>query len=285
MTRAWLMIFSLLISWPSVAQKPVRQELDFVRHLMSRNEFRESLSLLEGLKPEEPMLIDSVNYFKGWILYQQKQLKPSADFLLAVSPESPLFNKSRFFASYNLGHSGFYLQADSVLQELVFETGSVEGALLNFEKGGVALLMRDYEAFDQYAASFSGSYNAFALQEKSLVELSGQLRDFPRRSPALAGALSAVIPGLGKVYSGKKAEGIASFLYVGAMALTTFDFYRRLGPKNVFFILSAATTGVFYVGNVWGSAIAAGRQRNEFNYEMDQRILFDMHIPLRNIFR
>lgn len=283
--RAWLMTFFLLISWSLLAQQPVRQELDFVRHLMSRNEFRESLFLLEKLHPEEPALIDSVNYFRGWILYQQKQLEPSAGFLLAVSEASPLFEKSRFFASYNLAHTGHYQQADSIFQGLVFETGSPEGALLNFEQGGLALLMRDYKAFDQIAASFSGAFNAFTLEEKSLMELGRQLRDYPRRSPFFAGLLSAAVPGLGKVYAGKKAEGIASFLYVGAMGLVTYDFYRRLGPKSGFFILSAATTGIFYVGNVWGSAVAVGRQRNEFNHEMDQRILFDMHIPLRNIFR
>ena len=284
MKRIW-MIFAILIPTASIAQEAARQELGFIRHLMSRDELKESLFLLEGLNPQEPSLTDSINFYKGWILYQQKQLEPSAGFLLRVSRESPLFEQSRFFASYNLAHSGNVNAADSILQFLIFESGSLEEALLNFERGGLALLRRDYERFDVFAAGFSEAYNPFALQEKSLVELAGELKKQPNRSPMMAGILSAAIPGLGKIYAGKTAEGIASFLYVGAMGLTTFDFYRRLGPQNGFFLLSAAVTGVFYAGNIWGSAVSVKRQQNELDHEMDQRILFDMHIPLRNIFR
>jgi len=50
------------------------------------------------------------------------------------------------------------------------------------------------------------------------------------------------------------------------------------------FILSASAAGAFYVGNIVGSATAARRVNQEFNHEMDQRVLFDMHIPLRNAF-
>lgn len=274
-----------LLALSLAAQHGVGQELDFARYLMSRNELRESLFVLEKIEAESPSLRDSVRFYKGWILYQQKQLEPSADFLLQVSPGSPLFERSRFFASYSLAHLGQASKADSILKQLSFRQGSFEEALLNFERGGMALLQRDFEAFETFAGGFKGAFNPFALQERSLVVLAGRLQDEPRRSALIAGVLSAAVPGLGKIYAGKTAEGIASFLYVGAMGLTTYDFYDRLGPKNGFFILSAAVTGVFYAGNIWGSALAVKRQHNEFKNEMDQRILFDMHIPLRNIFR
>lgn len=100
----------------------------------------------------------------------------------------------------------------------------------------------------------------------------------------MAGLLSSVIPGLGRVYAGKTAEGIVSFLYMTAFGLTTWDFYRGAGVKSPFFILSATVSAVFYAGNIIGSAAAARRTNNEFRHEMDQRILFDLHIPLRNAF-
>ena len=283
-----LVLFLLLLfqfPFSGFGQENVRRELDFVQHLISRNELRESLFLLHRIHPDDQNLTDSVNFLRGWVLYQQKQLDTSAFFLLKVFAESPLFQKSRFFAAYNLAHVGSLQQASSVMQNLSFEEESGISALKNFQMAGIALLQRDFESFSLNAINFKGQFNAFAQQEINLKGYANQLIDQPRRSPAVAGVLSAFIPGLGKVYAGKTAEGIAGFLYVGALGLTTYDFYRRLGPKNAFFILSSAVTGVFYIGNIWGSAVAARRQQIEFNHEMDQRILFDLHIPLRNFFQ
>ena len=50
------------------------------------------------------------------------------------------------------------------------------------------------------------------------------------------------------------------------------------------FILSSALATIFYAGNIWGSAVSVKRIQAEKKYEMDQRILFDMHIPLRNAY-
>lgn len=285
MNRLSALIFLFLFSVMGFAQEPERRELDFVQYLISRNELQESLFLLEKMETNRQALTDSVNYFKGWILYQQKQLEPSANLFLKVSPESSFYKKSQFFASYNFAHSGKPEIAAQILQDLFLEKDSVLTALKNFQLGGVALLQRDFEGFSARAVNFRGQYNAFAQQEVNLVNYAGQLSGMPRRSPVVAGLLSAAVPGLGKIYAGKTAEGVAGFLYLGAMGLTTYDFYRRLGPKNAFFILSSAVTGIFYFGNIWGSAVAVRRQQNEFNYEMDQRILFDLHIPLRNFFQ
>lgn len=123
-----------------------------------------------------------------------------------------------------------------------------------------------------------------AEEEARLLAYRESLLQAPVRSPFMAGLLSAAVPGLGKVYAGKTAEGIAGFIYVAAMGATAWDFYRGAGPRSALFILSASITGVFYLGNIFGSATAVRRQQNELNHEMDQRILFDMHIPLRNTF-
>lgn len=104
------------------------------------------------------------------------------------------------------------------------------------------------------------------------------------RSPVIAGMFSAVIPGLGKFYAGKKGEGVAGLLYTAAFAATAYDFYKGSGPKSAMFIVTGTVAAIFYIGNIWGSVVAVHRNNREFNYEIDQRILFDMHIPLRNAF-
>jgi len=258
--------------------------LDFIRYLLSRGDNNEALFLLEELPGSTPERNDSVAFLKGWALYGQKILGPSAAALLDVSEKSPLYIRSRFFAAYNLAHTGDIRRARGIVAAMNGLPEGMEPAMKNFQLGGMALLARDYDAFTTHAASFSGRYHAFATQEARLQVHHQSLLALPARSPLVAGVLSAAVPGLGKIYAGKTGEGIAAFIYTMAFGFTAYDFYRGAGPQSALFIVSAGIASVFYAGNIWGSAVAVNRKKYERNHELDQRILFDLHIPLRNAF-
>jgi len=172
----------------------------------------------------------------------------------------------------------------AILGSQPFESGSQPDRLRGFQLAGMALLDRDFDLFARQAQALEGTGHLMQEQALRLKEYHGRLLSERGRSPLLAGLLSAAVPGLGKVYAGKPAEGVAGFLYLAVMGATTWDFYRGAGPRSALFILSASVTGIFYLGNIAGSATAVRRQNKEFNHEMDQRILFDLHIPLRNAF-
>jgi hypothetical protein len=258
------------------------REMEFVRYLVARGDLDEAVFMLNRM--QGTTRDDSIHYFMGWILYQQKELLPSATHLLKVSDASPLYLKSRFFGAYNLAHMGMLPEAVSVLEAIDPEPGSLLAGMKGFQLAGMALLQNDFGRFSLHSETFDEAPHLFAGEAVRMMEHRDALRQFPARSPLIAGALSAAVPGLGKIYAGKTAEGIVGFLYVAAMGATAWDFYRGAGPQSALFILSASVTGIFYLGNIWGSAVAVKRQQNEFRHEMDQRILFDMHIPLRNAF-
>ncbi len=261
----------------------IREELDFILYLVSRDDYAESLFLLERLEPVGRWA-DSLNYLKGWVLYRQKELDASAASLLLVSDASPVFYKSRFFSAYNLAHTGHLSQSVSVLEGLPVEQESMHAAMQRFQLSGVSLLRRDFTGFREHAAGFTGGFHVMASQESRMLQHFDLLENTRYRSPFLAGMMSAAVPGLGRVYAGKPAEGIVSFLYLAAFGFTSYDFYRGGGLGSPLFIISATVTSVFYAGNIVGSVVAARRVNNEFRHEMDQRILFDLHIPLRNAF-
>lgn len=264
------------------------EELSFVRYLMARADLDEAIYLLERLADQSdslsPGLADSVSYLRGWALYQQKELIPSASHLLAVSGDSPFYLKTRFFGAYNLAHEGRHREASAVLELSDFKAYTMADGMRNFQLAGLDLLMGDLASFSTRAGRFEEASHLYIEEAGRMIDYRDALAGAPARSPFVAGFLSAVVPGLGKVYAGKTAEGIAGFLYVAAMGATTYDFYRGSGTQSALFILSATVTGIFYLGNIRGSATAVRRQQNEFRHEMDQRILFDMHIPLRNAF-
>jgi TM2 domain-containing membrane protein YozV len=259
-------------------------ELAFIKYLISRGDFGEALFLLNDFHVSTSAQADSVCYLKGWTLYQQRSLLSSAGYFLKVSEESHLYPKSRFFGAYNLAHSGKYMQAKQTVGQFNSNYQGMYEAMAGFQLSGIALLERDLSAFSELSGNYSGRYNAFAAQEQYMMQHFNVLVHRPTRSPVIAGMLSAFVPGLGKIYAGKKGEGIAGFLYTLALGATAYDFYRGSGAKSALFIVSGSIASIFYIGNIWGSVTAVHRNNREFNYEMDQRILFDMHIPLRNAF-
>jgi len=75
------------------------------------------------------------------------------------------------------------------------------------------------------------------------------------RSPLLAAVLSSAIPGAGKVYAGRPADGLYSLLVTGSSAWVAVSYgqderWTRAG-------LFGAMSLFFYLGNIYGSAVEA----------------------------
>lgn len=271
-------------SGPGPGGESWRREADFILHLMGRGELEESIFLLERMLPAADGRADSLHYLLGWAHYRQMQLDRSALHLLKVSPHSPVYYKSHFFGAYNQAHRGRLEESRQSLGRMEVPRHGLEHSMRNFQLGALALLSRDWDQFLEHEEHFSGRWHAMASEEERMRQHRDALLASPPRSPFVGGLLSAAVPGLGRVYAGKTGEGIISFLYVAALGFTTYDFYRGGGSRSPFFIASASVTGIFYLGNIAGSSTAVRRANNTFRDEMDQRILFDMHIPLRNAY-
>lgn len=260
------------------------QEIRFVNHLLSRGSNNEASFVLETIKPENRFQEDSLNYLTGWVFYSQKDLDASVFYLSKVRSDSPFYEKSTFFAAYNLAYLNQTDSSRTLLNRFSKTESNTIRAMENFQRAGISLLDRKLDDYRNYSSSFKGAFGVMAREEAKFNEYYDRIKSQPKRSPVIAGLMSAAVPGLGKLYAGKPAEAISGFLYVGAMMATTYDFYNRQGLKSPLFIISAGLTSIFYIGNIWGSALAVNRTKQEFNYEIDQRILLDMHIPLRNLF-
>ena len=95
------------------------------------------------------------------------------------------------------------------------------------------------------------------------LELLRRYDRLPRRSPWVAAALSAVVPGLGRVYIGRWPDGVISFVLVGLTAgLSAQGFYED-GRDSVRGWILASFGALLYAGNVYGSAVGALVQRRE----------------------
>lgn len=100
-------------------------------------------------------------------------------------------------------------------------------------------------------------------QKLRAVAVEGQKITY--KSPALAGIMSAVVPGSGKMYAGRWNDGIYSLVLVGLLAYQSYDSFRDHGIESTKAWIYTSVGSVFYLGNIYGSVIAVklGNQQKE----------------------
>lgn len=264
----------------NVQAQSVQREYDFVLYLVGSGMKEEAVTAIS----RTTLTGDSIDFLKGYTYYSARLLDSSAACFDRVGEGSPLFAEAMFFASLTNAHQGRY----SLSEQYLSRVPETDGRMLNlkrFEMAGVGLLKRDYTAFDSCFALLDTADFRLATEAADLMRVRGELVARNRRSPWVAGTLSALVPGLGKVYAGNLGEGVAAFLMTGSMAAVTAENWVKEGPLNWKTIAAGLLTTVFYVGNIYGSVATVKVNLSDFNNRNDVQILYDIHIPLRAGFR
>ncbi|MBN8854934.1 MAG: hypothetical protein BGO55_19475 [Sphingobacteriales bacterium 50-39] len=280
-----LLLLFLSFSCVRAQQFEFSKELRFAQYLQDKEAVPEAIRVLELVDTTALSRAqkDSLFYMLGWAAYSTRQLDRSIGSFLKVSVDFSKYDKSRFFAAYCQAFQGRVDSASDGLRQLVLPDSTLR-ELRSLQLAGIALLKRDYSAFLPQQQQFTYSSYIFEKEERRMQLYYDKLKAFKHKSPALAGIYSALVPGLGKWYAGKKKQGIAAFLPVISLAALTYEAYRKDGVKSARFIGFGTLFTIFYIGDIWGSTLSVKIRRNEFYKEYDTKILFDMHIPLRNFF-
>lgn len=107
---------------------------------------------------------------------------------------------------------------------------------------------------------------------KTLKGLAIEGQTLPRKSKFLAGLLSSIIPGLGKVYTGYWKEGLISFVVIGSTGWRAYESFRKDRFDSLSFWLYGFISTSFYLGNIYGSAVSAQLYNEKKEDEMNQKI-------------
>jgi tetratricopeptide (TPR) repeat protein len=92
---------------------------------------------------------------------------------------------------------------------------------------------------------------------QSVYMLAKQGRDLPYKSAALSGICSAVIPGSGKIYLGRKMDGLYSFVFISLLGYQTYRTFEEQNINSIKGWLYGSVTGILYFGNIYGSIVGA----------------------------
>ncbi|WP_428657057.1 hypothetical protein [Runella sp.] len=268
-------LVSLLAWTPLKAQQKSSSDSLFVEYLLERKYYND---VLQWTKEKQ-----SLPYFRAIAFYNQQQIDSAIYYFEKVPIQHPNYITSRFLEEFGHTFSKRYEKADTILTDLKV-VDSLHIALKNLQLAGVSLLRRDTVRFSTYQAQFTGKYFAFSQEEEVMKQSFESLKKHRRKSPVVAGLMSAIIPGTGKMYAGKLGQGVITLIQNAALGFQAYEAYRKDGWKSPRFLLYSGLFTFFYVGNIWGSVLTVHIRQQEFNDKLDAQILFNMQIPLRTVF-
>ena len=102
-----------------------------------------------------------------------------------------------------------------------------------------------------------------------LNKIINELDSNKKKNPHLAGTLSALIPGTGKIYSNNIGDGVYSFLSIIGTGYIAYSEIQNRTTDSVKFLAFGILSGTFYLGNIYGSYLAS----HLYNEKMQDELL------------
>jgi TM2 domain-containing membrane protein YozV len=281
-----ILLFNILFFQAYCQQRTFTQNEEFAKYLIDNKEYTDALYTLEKSTNKSLNLnqVDTLNFYKGLIFYKQKNFDTSFYYLSKIVYKSNWYYESAYYNVLNKTFVGDYNFALKLLDQINYDTLLPHYPLKNFEQASLALIKRDYKSFDQLSPKFDSVYFPISIEQKDLIKRRKELSEKKKKYPVIAGALSTIIPGTGKIYAGMTGQGIAAFVMVGMLGGITAETYIRSGPKNPQFIIMGSLFTVFYIGNIYGSVFSVKISNEKYNDEVNKILLFNMRIPVTRIF-
>ncbi len=260
------------------------ENLNFLDYLIINRNYSDAIFLLDQINPKNESQRDSVNFLFGKTYYLNQELDKASNYFDKLRDTNlPLRTETSFFNAFCAANILDYSKSQALLASI--ETNdSLKLGLKNLEIAAINLLSRDLKSFDNNASQFQYKYFQYSQQEKSFIDIRNDLASRNKKSPLLAGIMSSIVPGSGKIYAGKVGVGIGTMLTTTVLGLQTWEGYRKDGAESARFIIFGSLLSMFYISNIWGSVFTVKFANKEFDEAVNYKILVDMHIPLRTIF-
>lgn len=191
---------------------------------------------------------------------------------LALHSFKKLFKRSSFSDDAKLEYlrTFFYKNDYQIFREIVNEN---EFTVKGYSKEVNQLSVYSHLLDDSTLPDEIDFLNSFeSSDQKKVKRFYNWKEDPPYKSPTKGAILSAIIPGLGKVYANEIGDGITGFLLTGLFTYLAIDKFQKDQTASAW--LFTATAAFFYGGNIYGSATAVQ------NYNASIRFNFDNEVNL-----
>lgn len=234
--------------------------LSFADHLYEQGDYYRAITEYERLiffYPKHP-LAKTAKFQIGMCYYKGDKLTQAVQKFRALSNEyakEELGRKARFMLAETYYQKKDYNQAIDVLESfLTSYPGDPQAEAARIKVGWSYLRQGNWR---QAAEEFHKLPPDSPLRKQAgdLAEETKKYPELPRKSPTLAGGLSALLPGAGQLYVGRPADATVSFLLNGLFIWATVEAFNN-DNKVTGGILLFFESG-WYLGNVYNAVNSA----------------------------
>jgi len=129
-------------------------------------------------------------------------------------------------------------------------------------------------------------FDSFEIKDKndsftaSLVNFTKEGQILPTKSRFLAGLMSSVISGSGKIYCHRTTDGLISLLTIGLASWQAYDGFHKNGIGSVKGWIYGTISAFFYLGNIYGSVVSV----NIYNQQLENKFFKKIEIAINAYF-
>ncbi len=136
----------------------------------------------------------------------------------------------------------FYPSCSNYGAQAIYQNGIISGLVMTSDR----IIRCNPQAFDAHKR-MNGNFH---IDERLMDPIHLSHDTMPKRSPLLAAGLSMAVPGLGRVYGGRTADGFYGFL-MSAISISTG--VKSLKRESIFAPLYIGLAVTIYGGEIYGA--------------------------------
>ncbi len=285
MNKLYLIILLVVLSATMNAQFFETQDnIKLLNYLATNKKLNQALYLSEQLINDTTFNNnDSVNFLRGYCFYQLKQFDSACYYFNKVNNIDTIYIKSRFFYALN----SLYNNRPKDAEKSILQIKTKEQHLQELQKlyiSGLLLYERKLNEFNKQFNDLSHPTYYIANEVNRINKLHTEYAAWRPKSAIRASIYSAILPGLGKWYCNKRGQAIASFLTTTILSLIAAENISKNGWLHYSSILTGSAAATFYIGNIYGAYYQAKDVNKKYEQQVNDEILFNLHVALRNVY-
>ncbi len=255
--------FSFLFFATALAQNNLDYSSAFFTYLKQQNLYTEQIAYLTAIQPkcENFICSDTISLTKASCFYAINDTS-TCSLLIDSVKNTTVFSDAKY---NNIYVSLLFLQKK--IPRLKKYLAIVDSTKLFNRQAKVFLSILQRKKIDP-------TYNdSLLLNDYQTQQILNRYSTQKNKSPWLAGLLSGVVPGLGKLYIGYKLQALSAFTTNILMGSQMTEAIIKSGFKSFHFIYTCSLFSVFYIANITGSILAVKKKKRDHLNQLNDEII------------